>query len=53
MILLTSIVFFFFIFFLGLSISNIVKSQETELRSKIEDLGYKIEDTDGGPKVSK
>ena len=37
MILLTSIVFFFFIFFLGLSISNIVKFQETELRSKIED----------------
>jgi tight adherence protein B len=37
MILLGSIGFFFFIFFLGLSVSNIVKAQEKELKAKIED----------------
>ena len=37
MILIISIIFFFFIFFLGLSIFNITRAQETELRAKIQD----------------
>jgi tight adherence protein B len=37
MILFGSIGLFFFVFFLGLSISNIVQAQEKELKAKIED----------------
>ena len=37
MILVLSIGLFFFVFFLGLSISNIVQAQEKEFKAKIED----------------
>lgn len=37
MILVLSIGIFFFIFFVGLSISNIIRAQEKELKAKIED----------------
>lgn len=36
MILIISIMFFFFIFFLGLSVFNITRAQEAELKAKIE-----------------